>query len=178
MRTMKKEKFVTIPAKKIFKILKKYRKQFRFEIICPYCHSLTFIQFQDENERLVLDCYCEIPKNPTPKTLEIKLIPKFLPQGWLRRMNHKHEWFLESDKDSSQPIVIYLSKFDHSVDYRNKDGYQATLGEFAGRFCHVAPLRNTFRNALDDCYAFMKDHTNLNKIRRMLSEYSYNKKYQ
>jgi len=174
---MKKEKWIIVPAKKIFKIVRKYRKQFRFEIICPYCNSLTFIRFETENERLQLDCYCEIPKNPTPKTLEIRLIPKFLPKGWVRRINHKHEWFLESDKNCSQPIVIYLSKFDHNIDYRNKDGYQATLGECAGRFCHVAPLRKIFSDALDDCFTFMKNHTNLNKIKRMLSENSFNPEY-
>jgi len=126
----------------------------------------------------VLDCYCEIPKNPTPKTLEIRLIPKFLPQGWVRRRDHQHEWFLESDKGSSQPIGIYLSKFDHNIDYRNKDGYQATLGECAGQFCYIAPLRKIFSDALDDCFTFMKKYNNLNKIKRMLSEYSFNSKFQ
>ncbi len=174
---MKKEKWIYIPAKKIFKIVRKYRRQFRFEIICPYCHSITFIQFQNENERLVLDCSCEIPKNPTPKTLEIRLIPKFLPHGWIRRINHQHEWILEANKDSPQPLGIYLSKFDRNVDYRKKDGYQATLGECAGWFCHIAPLRTIFSDALGDCFTFMKNYANLSKIREMLSEYSFNPKY-
>lgn len=43
MKIMKEEKLIEIPAKKIFTIFRKYRNQFHIEIICPYCHEITFI---------------------------------------------------------------------------------------------------------------------------------------
>ena len=67
--------------------------------------------------------------------------------------------------------------FDHKVDNRGKDGYQATLGEFAGSFCCVAPLRKNFGIALDDCVTFMKNHSQEAKIKTILSKQSFNPKY-
>ena len=71
-------------------------------MICPYCHDITFIWLKTNENRLHLKCSCEITENPTPKQIEIKLTPKFLPKGWIRREKHQHEWFLKIDKDSSQ----------------------------------------------------------------------------
>lgn len=174
---IRKNKLIEISSKRIFKIWMRFRAKFNIEVICPYCHSITYVWSKTDDNRLHLRCYCEIPRVPTPKTIEIKLTPKFLPHGWIKRKGHPYEWVLKADKDSSQPLGVYLSEFDHKVDYRQKDGYQATLGEFASRFCYVAPLRNVFTTAIKDCIEFMKNHSKVDKIRIILSKYSFSPKY-
>ena len=83
---------------------------------------------------------------------------KRVPAGWKLRKAREHEWFLTADKGSPQPLGVYVKKFDAQVDYSYKNGYQATLGEFAGRCCRIAPLRSTPREATKDCFEFMKAH--------------------
>ena len=77
------------------------------------------------------------------KALKVKKVPS----GWKPRKPHECEWVLTADKGSPQPLGVYVKKFNAQVDYSYKNGYQATLGEFAGRWCRVAPLRTTLKEA-------------------------------
>lgn len=179
---IKKNEWVKIPPKKMFKIWKKYRSNYYIEIICPFCHEFSqFTHLQTFHlqtlGKIQLDCYCEIPRHQSSPILEIYLTPKYICKDWISREGHPHEWKLRTDAHSSQPIGVHLYKFEHKVDGRNKDGYQATLGEFAGRFCYIAPVRESLSNALEDCYSFMQNNTNLKKLKVMLSEYSFNPKF-
>ena len=95
---------------------------------------------------------------------------KRVPTGYKPRKAHNCEWFLTADKGSSQPLVVYVKEFDAQVDYSYKNGYQASLGEFAGRSCHIAPLRNTLREAIKDCFEFMEAHNDKRLLRIRLDE--------
>lgn len=69
----KKNRWIKISSRKIFHIWDKYKNRFFIEVICPFCFEITFIWFETKNNRLHLNCTCEIPRNPTPKDIEIKL---------------------------------------------------------------------------------------------------------
>ena len=96
------------------------------------------------------------------KLLSVKIVPA----GWKPRKARDYEWFLTADKGSSQPLGVYIKEFNAQVDNRYKNGYQASLGEFAGRWCRIAPLRSTLREAIKDCFEFMKAHNDKRLLRR------------
>ena len=95
---------------------------------------------------------------------------KRVPAGWKPKKARESEWLLTADRRSSQPLGVYVKKFDAQVDNSYKNGFQASLGEFAGRFCTIAPLRNTTREATKDCFEFMKAHNDLRLLKVRLSE--------
>jgi len=100
------------------------------------------------------------------KLLSVKKVPA----GWSLRKAREYEWHLTVDKESSQPLGVYIKRFDAQVDNSYKNGYQATIGEFAGRWCRVAPLRNTLREAIKDCFEFMKAHDDRRLLKFRLDE--------
>jgi hypothetical protein len=100
------------------------------------------------------------------KLLSVKRVPA----GWKPRKARYYEWFLTADKGSPQPLVVYVKGFNAQVDYSYKNGYQASLGEFAGRSYLIAPLRDTLREALKDCFEFMEAHNDKRLLRIQLEE--------
>jgi len=106
------------------------------------------------------------------KALKVKKAPL----GWKLRKERGCEWGLTADKESPQPLGVYVKKFNVQVDYSHKNGYQATLGEFAGRCCRVAPLRSTLREALKDCVEFMKAHSDRRLLRIQLDKQCFAQK--
>ena len=94
---------------------------------------------------------------------------KEVPEGWTKREGFEDEWFLESDREASQPIGMHVSSFDRRVDYSGKKGFQCTLDEFAGRFCYIAPLRRDLMGARTDCYEFMNAHSEKMELENILS---------
>ncbi len=95
---------------------------------------------------------------------------KRIPAEWSLRKSHDNEWFLTADKGSSQPLGVYVKEFNAQVDNSYKNGFQASLGEFAGRCCRVAPLRSTLREAIGDCFEFMEAHNDKRLLRIRLDE--------
>ena len=95
---------------------------------------------------------------------------KRAPAGWEPKKTRENEWYLTADRGSSQPIGVYVKKFNAQVDNSYLNGYEASLGEFAGRFCRVAPLRSTLREAIEDCFKFMEAHNNARPLQVLLSE--------
>ncbi len=91
---------------------------------------------------------------------------KFFPIEWKIKKGSNTTWDLKADSKSPQPLGIHIHKFDSSIDYSHKDGFQATLGEFAGRFCFISPLRTTLKQAIKDCLNFM-DHFKTKKILKL-----------
>ncbi len=65
---------------------------------------------------------------------------------------------------------LFLDFFLDQIYYRHKNGYQASLGEFVGRSCRVAPLRNTLREAIKDCFEFMEAHNDKRLLKIRLDE--------
>lgn len=100
------------------------------------------------------------------KLLSVKIVPA----GWKPRKAHEYEWFLTADKGSSQPLGVYVKEFNAQVDNSYKNGFQASLGEFAGRSCRIAPLRSTLREAIEDCFEFMDTHNDKRLLRIRLDE--------
>ena len=100
------------------------------------------------------------------KLLNIKTVPA----GWKPRKAHDYEWNLVADKGSPRPLGVYVKRFDDQIYYSHKNGYQASLGEFAGRSCRIAPLRNTLREAIKDCFEFMEAHNDKRLLRIRLDE--------
>ena len=86
-------------------------------------------------------------------------------QSSFHKLNALHHKFFEFE-----PLGVYVKKFDAQVDNSYKNGYEATLGEFAGRFCRIAPLRSTLREAVKDCFEFMKAHNDRRLLKVRLSE--------
>jgi len=95
---------------------------------------------------------------------------KRIPAGWKPRKPHDYEWFLTADRGSPQPLGVYVKEFNAKIDNRRKNGFQASLGEFAGRWCRIAPLRNTLREAIKDCFEFMKTHDGKHLLKIRLDE--------
>ena len=95
---------------------------------------------------------------------------KRVPAGYKPRRSHNNEWFLTADKGSPQPLIAYVKEFNAQVDNSYKNGFQASLGEFAGRSCRIAPLRNSLREALKDCFEFMEAHNDKRLLRIRLDE--------
>lgn len=96
-----------------------------------------------------------------------KLKNVLVPKGWERR--NETSWKLKADKGASQPLIAYISSFDRNVDYSGKTGYQCTLGEFAGRYCYVAPLQSDKDDAITDCYDFMREYKDKDKLKSFLN---------
>ena len=107
------------------------------------------------------------------KLLSVKRVPA----GWKPRKAHEYEWDLVADKESPQPLGVYIKRFNAQVDYSHKNGFQASLGEFAGRRCSIAPLRSTLREAFKDCFEFMKVHNNKRFLRVQLIKRYFNQNY-
>ena len=72
---------------------------------------------------------------------------KDTPEGWMKKDGFDDEWFLKSDRGADQPLVTFIKEFDSKIDYSRKNGFQCTLGEIAGRYCYIAPLRKESSNA-------------------------------
>ena len=100
------------------------------------------------------------------KLLSVKRIPA----GWKLRKPHECEWFLTADRGSSQPLIVYVKGFNAQVDNSYKNGFQASLGEFAGRSCRIAPLRSTLEEAFKDCFEFMEAHNDKRLLKIRLDE--------
>lgn len=95
------------------------------------------------------------------------------PVGWKPKKARENEWLLTADRGSSPPLGVYVKKFDAQVDNSYKNGYQASLGEFAGRYCRVAPLRTTLQKAIEDCFEFMRAQNNARLLKVLLSEQDF-----
>ena len=80
---------------------------------------------------------------------------KRVPAGWRHQKEREYEWNLIADKESPQPLGVYVKRFNAQDDNRYKNGYQAFLGEFAGRWYRIAPLRSTLQEAFKDCFEFI-----------------------
>ena len=93
-----------------------------------------------------------------------------LPFGQIERKGFDYEWDLEEDKKSSQPIGLHISTFKSKFDYSNKDGFKATLGEFGGGLCYIAPLRENIEQTVNDCFIFMRSNNDLGKIKEILNK--------
>ena len=91
---------------------------------------------------------------------------KMFPNEWERRKNHENEWILKEGRNSPQPLTLYIHSFNSSVDYSNKNGYQATLGEFAGRHYFIRRVRPTLKQALNDCLKFMNRFKTTETLKR------------
>jgi len=102
---------------------------------------------------------------------------KKAPLGWKHRKDRAFEWNLVADERNPQPLGVYVKMFNAQIDNSYKNGYQATLGEFAGRYCRVAPLRSTHREALRDCFKFMKTHCDKRLLKIRLSEQFFAQNY-
>ncbi len=100
------------------------------------------------------------------KLLSVKRVPT----GWSPRKAHDYEWFLTADKGSPQPLIAYIKEFNAQIDNSYKNGYQASLGEFAGRSFLIAPLRSTLKEAFKDCFEFMEAHNDKRLLRIRLDE--------
>lgn len=100
------------------------------------------------------------------KLLSVKRVPK----GYKPRKAHENEWNLVADKGSPQPLGVYVKEFNAQFDKSYKNGFQASLGEFAGRSCRIAPLRSTLREAFKDCFEFMEAHNDKRLLRIRLDE--------
>lgn len=98
---------------------------------------------------------------------------KRAPSGWKLRKGRACDWVLTADRGSSQPLGVYVKKFEAQVDSSYKNGYQASLGEFAGRWCRIAPLRNALREAVKDCFEFMGAHDDKSLLNVRLDEQYY-----
>ena len=105
------------------------------------------------------------------------LIPRGVPSGWKLRRGRRYDWVLTADRGSSQPLGVYVKKFDAQVDNSYKNGYQATLGEFVGRYCRIAPLRSTHREALKDCFEFMTTYSDRRLLKSQLEEQYFVQNY-
>jgi len=92
------------------------------------------------------------------------------PNEWETRKGHSNEWILKEDKHNSQPLTVYIHSFNSAVDYSNKDGYQATLGEFAGRHYFIKPIRATLNQALNDCLKFMSRFKTSETLKRFFEQ--------
>jgi len=88
---------------------------------------------------------------------------KIVPKNWIARKNHDNEWELKTSLNDSQPLEVFVQRFDYNVDYSRKLGYQATFGVFAGSSITIAPLRKTLKETKRDCFLFMKAFRNTNK---------------
>lgn len=100
-----------------------------------------------------------------------------MPSGWKLRKGCEHEWVLTADKGNSQPLGVYAKRFEAQVDNSYKNGYQASLGGFAGRYYRVAPLRSTLREAVKDCFEFMKAHDDKHLLKVRLGEQYFVQNY-
>ena len=85
---------------------------------------------------------------------------------------------LEGLKDREQFRKESFANYEWGLlDNRYKNGFQASLGEFAGRWCRIAPLRSTLREALKDCFEFMKAHNDKRLLRIQLDEQDFAQNY-
>lgn len=93
-----------------------------------------------------------------------------VPKGWSQRVGFETNWFLDADRGSSQPIETHISSFGKAfgLNHPTKDGFQCTLGEFAGRYCYIAPVRDKKEEAVKDCLEFMKDHIDVSELKRLI----------
>ena len=92
------------------------------------------------------------------------------PNEWETRKGHSNEWILKEDKNISQPLTVYIHTFNSSVDYSNKNGYQATLGELAGRHYFIRRVRPTLTQALNDCLKFMNCFKTTEALKRYFEQ--------
>jgi len=134
--------------------------------------SITF-----ENVMYTLDFDGTIFFNPSPFICKKLLNIKRVPAGWSHRREREYEWDLIVDKENPQPLGVYIKELNVQVDNRYKNGYQASLGGFAGRWCRIAPLRSTLQEAFKDCFEFMKAHNEMCLLRVQLDEQYFIQNY-
>ncbi len=95
---------------------------------------------------------------------------RITPKGWVRKKGRKNEWYLKTGKHLSQPIIVDVKEYDQTVDYSQKTGCVAHLGEFAGRGCDVDVLRKNKKEAVKDCFVFMRKNEGLDHVKLLLSQ--------
>ncbi len=112
----------------------------------------------------------------TTKSIKIGkllLLLRIAPKGWVKRKGSKSAWRLKAGKNLSQPIGVHVREYDQNVDYSQKTGFVAQLYEFVGRSCSVDVLRKNKKEAIKDCYKFMRQNIGLKHVQFLLAKYCF-----